>query len=72
MVKKKRGRPPKKKPIKPFVPDYDGVDMPETEEEKPVVSDPIVKGDDVCVVDGCYEPKAPGQTHVCVKHQKRD
>lgn len=27
-----------------------------------------VKDDHTCVVDGCYEPKAPGQTYVCVKH----
>lgn len=31
---------------------------------KPVLK----KTDDMCEVEGCFEKKAPGQTHVCVKH----
>lgn len=26
------------------------------------------KTDRQCVVEGCFDEKAPGQTHVCVKH----
>jgi hypothetical protein len=29
---------------------------------------PPVKSDSLCVHDGCFEGKAPGQTHVCAKH----
>ena len=28
----------------------------------------IDKATGVCVVDGCFELKAPGQTHVCINH----
>lgn len=34
---------------------------------KPVVAE-RVKDDTMCVNDGCYEPKAQGQTFVCTKH----
>jgi len=29
-----------------------------------------VKTDAMCEVDGCYDMKAPGQNHVCLKHQR--
>lgn len=40
---------------------------PDVEEviEEVIVSD---KDDTVCVVDGCSDKKAEGQTHVCTKH----
>ena len=28
----------------------------------------VKKTDAHCTVEGCFELKAPGQTHVCVKH----
>lgn len=33
-------------------------------------NDPIVKKPTDCTVDGCNDPIAPGQTHVCIKHQR--
>lgn len=35
--------------------------------EKPNVK-PVVKGDNICEIEGCWDVKAPGQNHVCTKH----
>lgn len=47
-----------KKVIEPFV--------PFVEKEK----ETSLKGPSDCVVVGCDDPIAPGQTHVCIKHQR--
>lgn len=31
---------------------------------------PSPKTEDQCVMDGCYNPKAPAQTYLCVKHMR--
>lgn len=51
----------KRKIIEPFV--------PETIVQEPV-NVVIEKKPTDCVVVGCNDPIAPGQTHVCVRHQR--
>ncbi len=38
---------------------------PEEDEETPAAK---IKDESMCVEEGCFEPKAPGQTYVCAKH----
>lgn len=36
--------------------------------KKTVKAEITEKPEDICVVEGCSDKKAPGQTHVCSRH----
>lgn len=46
------------------------MDILESDETPVIEPQAKIPGDGICEVEGCREPWAPGQNHVCAAHQR--